>query len=130
MAISNVFIPLVLVLCSNGLSSTDFVFGKYINQTGFDDRNGSNLAYIVIIGALMTPLTISCFEGAATLSEETVQGHEAAPRNMIKAVAFSVLGGFIMLISLLLSCREEYESILAGPSQEPALNIFALAFTR
>lgn len=37
MGVSSVIIPLVLVLYSNSLSDTGFVFWRYVNETGFDD---------------------------------------------------------------------------------------------
>ena len=67
MGVSSIIIPLVLVLYSNSLSNTD-----YVNETGFDDSKGSALAYVVIIGGLMTPIAMVGYEGAATLSEETI----------------------------------------------------------
>lgn len=49
---------------------------------------------------------------------------------MLKAVTLSVFGGFFMMLALLFACRTEVDSILAGPTLQPVVNIFALAFTK
>ena len=49
---------------------------------------------------------------------------------MIKAVALSAFGGFLMIISLLFACKGQIDSILAGPTRQPVVNIFALALTQ
>lgn len=74
------------------------------------------LSYVVIVGGLMTPMAMVGYEGAATLSQETISAQEVVPENMLKAVTLSVFGGFFMMLSLLFACRTEVDSILAGPT--------------
>lgn len=68
------------------------------------------------------------YEAAGTLAGETINAAKSVPLAMIKAVAVSGIGGFFMVIALLFACRDSPDSILLGPTAQPVINIFALAF--
>jgi amino acid transporter len=124
MMLTNIIIPMSVALNHYGLSSSEFVFKKYINETGFDDSKSITLPLVVIVGSLLGPLTIVGYEGSALLAEETQNAEKAAPLGMIKTVAFSGLGGLIMFISLLFAIRDDPDTILAGPTHQPIVNVF------
>jgi amino acid transporter len=130
MMLSTIFIPAVLVFFSPALSSSEFVFKQYINYTGFDDLESYTLPVVVVVGTLMAPITMVGYEAAATMSGEMERPKEDAPMAMIKTVAFSGAGGFLICIGFLFVCRDSADVILAGPTMQPVVNIFYYAFTK
>lgn len=49
---------------------------------------------------------------------------------MLKNVSISVLGGLLTIISMLFACRNDLDTVLNGPTLQPIMNIFYLAFTK
>lgn len=95
----------MVIIVSPSLSDHSFVFFTYNNDTGFNDDNSSTTAvYITMVGVLMSLYGISGYEGGATMSEETENAEESAPRGMIEAVFASILTGFIFILALLYAC--------------------------
>jgi amino acid transporter len=81
---------------SPNVSSHDFVWTTYNNQTGFDST-----LYVCIIGVLMSMYGISGYEGGATMAEETTHASKSAPRGIMKAIFISIVIGFIFIVGLL-----------------------------
>lgn len=60
-----------------------------------------------MLGILMAPIVFTGFEASATMAEETAEGAENGPTGMIKSMAFSAISSFLLIISMLLACRDE-----------------------
>jgi amino acid transporter len=104
--LSTILITIIIVLASPELSSHDFVFTTYHNDTGFPKDNESWVitAYICSVGVLMSLYGLSGYDSGATMSEETASGATAAPKGMIEAVIASSITGFIFILGLLYAC--------------------------
>lgn len=81
--------------------SPGFVFGTFVNDTGF-----SNPLYAGALGLLLTMYTFTGYDASAHLSEETTQAAVAAPRGIIKAIAWSWIGGFVLLAGLTFAIQD------------------------
>lgn len=64
------------------------------------------------------------------MAEETYGGAKSAGGNMVKTVAYSGIGGLLMILALLFSIGNDPDTILAGPTLQPIVNIFSFVFTR
>lgn len=128
--LSGVVFPLVIILCSSSLSDSSFVFTEYINYTGLDDSQPSTLPLVVIIGTLTAPIALVGYEAAATMAEETIDGASAAPTSMIRTILISGVSSLMLIISMLYACRGSVDGVLAGPTLQTAVNLFAFVFTK
>jgi amino acid transporter len=70
MILINCSIPLALVFSSQKLSDTNFVFWTYVNYTGFDDS--TNMAYVILVGALFAPMAFTGYDGSLAMAGETI----------------------------------------------------------
>lgn len=102
--VSTIVMAGAIVLLSPQLSDIDFVTTRYNNGTGFKDEDSWTVAYVCLMGVLMSLYGLSGYESGATMSEETTSGALAAPRGMIEAVLASAITGFIFLLGLLYAC--------------------------
>ncbi|MEW1660782.1 amino acid permease [Streptomyces sp. NPDC093707] len=84
-----------LLLIPSHHQSPAFVFTKFVNGTGF----GSTW-YVALIGLLLAQYTFSGYDASAHLSEETANAQVAAPRGMLRAIAWSWAAGFVLLAGL------------------------------
>ncbi|MFJ2646738.1 amino acid permease [Streptomyces sp. NPDC087420] len=81
--------------------SPSFVFGEFVNDTGF-----SNPLYVCALGLLLTMYTFTGYDASAHLSEETTQAAVSAPRGIIKSIVWSWIGGFILLAGLTFAIQD------------------------
>ena len=93
-----------------------FAFTHFVNSTGF----GSGL-YAGAVGLLFAAGTFTGFDASAHMSEETRGAALAAPRGMVRAIAFSWVIGFALILGLTYSMTN-----YAGeaPAAVPPLQIF------
>ncbi|TJZ44217.1 amino acid permease [Streptomyces piniterrae] len=75
--------------------SASFVFGEFVNDTGW-----SNSLYVVLIGLLLAQYTFSGYDASAHLSEETTRAQTSAARAIVRAIGWSWVAGFVLLCGL------------------------------
>ncbi|KAI8069179.1 amino acid/polyamine transporter I [Gongronella butleri] len=75
--------------------SAEWVFTYFENDTGF-----SNNGYAFLIGLLQSQYTLSGFDSAAQMSDETSDAGRAAPRGIIYAVGTAAIVGLVFLLSV------------------------------
>ena len=92
-------VVLVIFLISPRLSSSEFVFTKFNNDTGFE-----NTAYVSILGLLMAMYGFSGYEGGAHLAEETNDANVSAPKGIIYSCLLSALTGIVFILAVLYGC--------------------------
>jgi amino acid transporter len=81
--------------------SFSYVFTERFNNSGFGDGSTSNFGFwfaIVPFGFLLTQYTITGFDASAHLSEETTSASNAAAKGIWQSIAYSVVGGYILLL--------------------------------
>jgi len=93
-------ITAVLVFKPSHHQSASFVFTQFENQTGF-----SSGLYATMIGLLSISWVFTGFDASAHLTEETSSAALSAPRGIVRSIAYSGIGGFVLLLALLFSVQ-------------------------
>ena len=109
-----VIIITCLATASPNFQSGDFVFGKFLNQTGWN--NG--VAWI--LGLLQSSFGLTGYDAVSHMVEEMPRPGVNAPRTMILAVCIGASSSFVFLICLLFSISDVdmVNSSSAGPLLE------------
>src|SRR3954469_17904154 len=96
-------VVLVLVFGPSSHQSASFVFTHWINNSGFSGGTSGLkfFLYVVPLGVILTQYTITGFDASAHLSEETSGAAKAAAQGMWRAVFYSAIGGWILLLCFL-----------------------------
>ncbi|MFE3047679.1 amino acid permease [Streptomyces albidoflavus] len=81
-----------LVLVPDHHQSTHFVFGEFVNNTGF-----SSSIYVVLIGLLMAQYTFTGYDASAHMTEETIDASTAGPKGIVRSILVSLAAGFVLL---------------------------------
>ncbi|WP_247706968.1 amino acid permease [Streptomyces liliiviolaceus] len=98
--------------------SADFVFTHFNNGTGFD-----NPVYVAALGCLLAAYTFCGYDASSHLSEETRDAQMAAPKGIVRAIAWSWAAGFVLLAGLLFAI-EDYAGTLGTSTGVPPAQIF------
>ena len=96
-------IVLILVVVPDHHQSISYVFTDRFNNSGYGGGSTSNFGFwfaIVPFGFLLTQYTITGFDASAHLSEETQSASNAAAKGIWQSIAYSVLGGYILLLAV------------------------------
>ncbi len=107
-----VAIVLILFLVPGHHQSASFVFTHRINNSGFP--SGMFWFYVLPLGFLLTQYTITGFDASAHVSEETAGASNAAARGLWQSIAYSAIGGWILLLALLFAATHVKEITAAG----------------
>ncbi|MFD3373711.1 amino acid permease [Streptomyces sp. NPDC058697] len=108
----------MLTLAPGERQSPEFVFTHFNNGTGFDSP-----LYVAALGCLLAAYTFCGYDASSHLSEETKQAQTAAPRGIIRAIAWSWVAGFVLLAGLLFAI-EDYAGTLGTSTGVPPAQIF------
>ncbi|MFC4497136.1 amino acid permease [Streptomyces ovatisporus] len=95
-----------------------FVFGEFVNGT-----NWSSPVYVVMIGLLLAQYTFTGYDASAHLSEETKNAEVSAARGIVRAVGWSWLAGFVLLVGLTFAIQD-YAGTQASATGVPPAQIF------
>ncbi|MFF1452135.1 amino acid permease [Streptomyces sp. NPDC058274] len=107
-----------LTLAPTEHQSVGFVFGHFNNGTGF-----SNPVYVCALGCLLAAYTFCGYDASSHLSEETTQAQTAAPRGIVRAIAWSWAAGFVLLAGLLFALQN-YADTQGSSTGVPPAQIF------
>ena len=107
-----------LLVMPDHLNSNEFVFTKYVNETGFHSKS-----YVVVIGLLTGMYSFAGYEASAHMAEETGSAATAAPKGLINTVLATGFGGIAYLLALLYSTGN-IDDAIAGPTGDAAANVF------
>lgn len=112
-----VVISITLLACSHGHYNTGtFVYGNFINETGWPD----GIAWL--LGLLQGGLGLTGFDAVAHMVEEIPDPTKEGPKIMIYCVLVGLFTGFIFLTVLLLVAGDIDDAI--SSSAGPVLQIF------
>ncbi|MBS2962925.1 amino acid permease [Actinocrinis puniceicyclus] len=106
-----------LVLKPSHHESAGFVFTQFKNETGF-----SNGLYAAMIGLLSTAWVFTGFDASAHMTEETSRAAISAPRGIVRSIAYSAVGGFVLMLSLIWSVQN-YGAELGSGTGFPSAQI-------
>ena len=96
-------IVLILVFVPSHHQSFHYVFTERFNNSGYANGSTSSFAFffaIIPFGFLLTQYTITGFDASAHLSEETNAASMGAARGIWQSIAYSVIGGYILLLAV------------------------------
>ena len=103
---------LILILIPDNHQSLSFVLTERINASGFSD--GKYWFFVLPLGLLLTQYTITGFDASAHLSEETQAASKAAARGLWQSIAYSAIGGWILLLSFVFAVQDSAELTAGG----------------
>ena len=106
----------VLACASPSYQSGDFVYRKFINETGWPD----GLAWL--LGLLQGGLGLTGFDAVAHMVEELPDPTVEGPKIMIQCVGIGIFTGFVFL-SVLLFVLKDPATVISSPAG-PILQIF------
>ncbi|MGF0173193.1 amino acid permease [Streptomyces sp. Marseille-Q5077] len=98
--------------------SADFVFGEFVNNTGW-----SSPLYVAVLGLLLAQYTFCGYDASAHLSEETRDAQVSASRGIIHAIGWSWLAGFVLLAGLTFAIQD-YAGTVSTATGVPPAQIF------
>ncbi|MEV7794893.1 amino acid permease [Streptomyces sp. NPDC087512] len=106
-----------LVLVPDRHQSAGFVFGEFVNNTGF-----SSSTYVVLIGLLMAQYTFTGYDASAHMTEETIDASTAGPKGIVRSILVSLAAGFVLLFGF--TCAiESYSGALGSATGVPPAQI-------
>ncbi len=103
-------VVLILAIVPKTHMAISEVFGGKVNNSGYADAasNGSTYWFLVLpLGFLLTQYTITGYDASAHLSEETQGASEAAAKGIWRSIAYSAIGGWILLLSFLFAVQDK-----------------------
>jgi amino acid transporter len=124
-----VVIIALLVFVPDKHQSASFVFGHKINNTGFDAGATGSLPFWILvmpIGFLLTMYTQTGYDASAHTAEETRDAAIGAARGVWRAVFYSALFGWAVILAFLFAASDEKAITDGGGS---AIAIFDSALT-
>jgi amino acid permease (GABA permease) len=106
----------VLVFVPSHHQSASFVFGHFVNNTGW----GSTF-YVALLGLLLAQYTFTGYDASAHMTEETRDAATAGPRGIITSILVSLGAGWVLLIGVTFAIQH-----YAGESSAavPAAQVF------
>jgi len=83
----------------------------FTNNTGF-----SSPIYGGMLGLLVTSWTFTGFDGSFHMSEETTRATVNAPKGIVRAIGYSALSGFVLMLALVFAVRDyAHEAAASAP---------------
>jgi amino acid transporter len=99
--------------------SAAFVFEHRINNSGF--THSMYWFFILPIGFLLTMYTFTGYDASAHLSEETHNAAMAAPKGIWRAIAWSALAGWVVLLAITFAATHVSAITAAGGGAVPVI---------
>ncbi|KEF51922.1 uncharacterized protein A1O9_11911 [Exophiala aquamarina CBS 119918] len=106
----------ILACASPDYQTGHFVYGQFVNETGWPD----GLAWL--LGLLQGSFSLTAFDAVAHCVEELGDATIEGPRIMLACVLIGVVTGFIYL-SVLLFCAKDIDTVISSAAG-PMLEIF------
>ena len=93
-----VVIVAVMIFGPSTHQSVSWVFSHRINNSGFSGH--FYWFFVLPLGFLLTMYTFTGYDASAHLSEETHDAERAAPKGLWTSIAYSAVGGWILLLAI------------------------------
>jgi amino acid transporter len=119
----------ILMFVPDKHQSVSWVFTTHLNNSGFGGGsmgNGMYWLYVLPLGFLLTQYTITGFDACAHVSEETKGASRAAANGLWQSIAYSAVGGWVLLLSFLFAATN-VDAINKGGGQATAIFASALS---
>ncbi|CAO3629214.1 unnamed protein product [Cunninghamella blakesleeana] len=116
--IGTLLLIIVILVLTPNKPSAEWVFTYFENDTGF-----SNPGYGFLIGLLQCQYTLSGYDSAAQLSEESKDSATTAPKGIIYAIGSAAIVGFAFLLSVNF-CVQDFQTQIVETSITPMVQVF------
>ena len=111
-------VGLALIVVPGKHQSASFVFGPFVNNTGW----GSGLS-VSLLGLLLAQYTLTGFDASAHMTEETHDAARSGPRGIVNSILVSLVAGWILLIGVTFAIQS-YSGALGSDTGVPPVQIF------
>ncbi|GAB3934907.1 amino acid permease [Kribbella albertanoniae] len=112
------FIVGALVLLPDNHQSAGFVFGHFVNNTGWEST-----FYVGMLGLLLAQYTFTGYDASAHMTEETHDAARSGPRGIVMSILVSLGAGWVLLIGLTFAIQS-YDGALESGTGVPPAQIF------
>ncbi|SFW56337.1 amino acid permease [Amycolatopsis australiensis] len=108
----------VLIFVPAKHQDASFVFGSFVNQTGW-----GSAFYVFALGLLVAQYTLTGYDASAHMTEETKSAAKAGPRGIVMSIVVSLVAGWILLIGLTFAIQD-YDGAVNSATGVPPAQIF------
>jgi len=112
-----------LVFLPDNHQSASFVFGEFVNNTGW-----SSGFYVALLGLLLAQYTLTGYDASAHMTEETHDAARSGPRGIVMSILVSLAAGWVLLIGLTFAIQD-YDKEVASPTPPAQIFIDAIGLT-
>jgi amino acid transporter len=91
----------VLAFTPSKHQSAGFVFGHFVNNTGW----GSSF-YVILLGLLLAQYTFTGYDASAHMTEETRDAATSGPRGIVMSIVVSLVAGWVLLIGVTFAIQD------------------------
>ncbi|KAJ8658346.1 hypothetical protein O0I10_006029 [Lichtheimia ornata] len=109
-------IVIVGLALTKPLNTGSFVFGEFYNGSGF-----GNNGYAFLLVILQSQYTLSSYDGAAHMAEETKNSQHGSPFGILTAVLANAITGFLFLVAVSFMVKDYDRQILSDEAIKPAM---------
>ncbi|KAJ8652213.1 hypothetical protein O0I10_012174 [Lichtheimia ornata] len=110
------FIVIVGLAITRPLATGSFVFSEFYNGSGF---SSNGYAFLLVI--LQSQYTLSGYDSAAHMAEETKNSQHGSPFGILTAVAANAFSGFIFLIGISFMVKDFTAQITSDSAIQPQM---------
>ncbi|KAI8384638.1 amino acid/polyamine transporter I [Radiomyces spectabilis] len=113
--IGTLLIIVVALVLTPNKADAKWVFSYFENDTGF-----SSSSYAFLIGLLQSQYTLSGFDSAAHMSEETRDAARSAPRGILYAIGTAAIVGFAFMLAINF-CVQDFQRQIVQTTMSPQM---------
>jgi amino acid permease (GABA permease) len=111
-------IVLALAFMPDRHQSAGFVFGEFVNNTGW-----SSGFYVAMLGLLLAQYTFTGYDASAHMTEETHDAARSGPRGIVMSILVSLAAGWALLIGVTFAIQD-YTGSIGSETGVPPAQIF------
>ncbi|HEX3589546.1 MAG TPA: amino acid permease [Pseudonocardiaceae bacterium] len=108
----------VLVFVPTHHQPASFVFGHFVNNTGWGFA-----PYVFLLGLLNAQYTLTGYDASAHMTEETHNAARSGPKGILNSILVSLVAGWVLLIGLTFAIQN-YNGTLHTSTGVPPAQIF------
>ena len=111
-------IVVVLAVVPARHQSAEFVFGEFVNNTGW-----GSAFYVGLLGLLLAQYTFTGYDASAHMTEETRNAARSGPRGIVMSILVSLVAGWVLLLGITFAIQD-YDGALNSETGVPPAQIF------
>jgi amino acid permease (GABA permease) len=111
-------IVITLAVVPSHHQSASFVFGHFVNHTGWTSG-----FYVALLGLLLAQYTFTGYDASAHMTEETKDAARSGPRGIVMSIVVSLVVGWILLIGITFAIQN-YAGEAGSATGVPPAQIF------